>query len=261
MRVDYHVHTIFSDDSECTMEDMVKRALVIGLDEIAFTEHVDYGVKTDLNCSYDEYFPEIRKMQEKYGERIRIKAGIEFGVQLETISAFENDFNKYEFDFVILSNHQIRNKEFWNQEFQKGKTQDEIQQAYYKAILEVVEKYNKYSVLGHLDMIKRYDLFGEYPDEKNFDTIEKILKQVIHDEKGIELNTSCFKYGLKDLTPSKKILELYYELGGRILTLGSDSHERIHLGEEIEEVKPILKEIGFREFCTFDKMLPRYHAL
>ena len=56
MLADYHTHTYYSDDSECPMEDMVKKAVAIGLDEIAFTEHVDYGVKTDLNCGYEAYF-------------------------------------------------------------------------------------------------------------------------------------------------------------------------------------------------------------
>ena len=61
-RADYHVHTYYSDDSECPMEDMINRALQLGLDEIAFTEHVDYGVKTDLNCDYATYFEEIKRL-------------------------------------------------------------------------------------------------------------------------------------------------------------------------------------------------------
>ena len=56
MLADYHTHTYYSDDSECPMEEMVRKAVAIGLDEIAFTEHVDYGVKTDLNCDYEAYF-------------------------------------------------------------------------------------------------------------------------------------------------------------------------------------------------------------
>ena len=47
---DYHVHTQFSDDSETPMEDAVLHAIAVGLGEICFTEHIDYGVKTDLNC-------------------------------------------------------------------------------------------------------------------------------------------------------------------------------------------------------------------
>ena len=261
MLADYHVHTYYSDDSECPMEDMIKKALLLGLNEIAFTEHVDYGVKTDLNCAYDKYFEELSLMQEKYKGKLKIRAGIEFGVQMHTIPFFQKDAEKYPFDFIILSNHQVNNKEFWNYEFQKGKSQDEYQQVYYEAIYEVIQSYQNYSVLGHLDMIKRYDTYSEYPDENILQIVEKILRKIITDSKGIEVNTSCFKYGLKDLTPSRKILELYYQLGGTIITIGSDTHETEHLCDHIQEAKNILKDIGFRQFCTFENMQPIYWDL
>lgn len=256
---DYHVHTSFSDDSDCPMEKMVQKGIELGIEEIAFTEHVDYGVKTDLNCNYEKYFSELHRMQEKYGDRIRIKKGIEFGIQTHTIDQFEQDFAKYDFDFVILSNHQIDNKEFWRQEFQQGRTQDEFNQAYYQAIYDVITKYKNYSVLGHLDMIKRYDKIGIYPDEKILPIVEKILKQVIADGKGIELNTSSFKYKMNDTMPSLGLLQLYRDLGGEIITLGSDAHRTNYLGCYIPEMKEYLRKIGFMSFCTFEKMHPYFH--
>lgn len=261
MLADYHMHTSFSEDSQCPMEDMVQRAIQLGLDEIAFTEHVDYGVTRCTNCDYEKYFAMLQKMQQKYKNRIVIRKGIEFGVQVHTAGRFKEDSEKYDFDFIILSNHQIDNKEFWNYHFQEGKTQEEFQQAYYEAYYRVVKAYKDYSVLGHLDMIKRYDRCGEYPDEKILGIAEKILRTVIADGKGIEVNTSCFKYGLKDLTPSTELLRLYHRLGGKILTIGSDTHETEHLGDHIKEVRQILKGIGFEYFCTFDKMQPIYHRL
>ncbi len=261
MFADYHTHTYYSDDSECPMEDMVTRALEIGLDEIAFTEHVDYGVKTDLNCDYGKYFEELGRMRQKYAGRLTIRAGIEFGVQTHTIRQFQKDFKAWPFDFVILSNHQVDDKEFWTQDFQKGRTQEEFQHAYYDAILQVVRNYKDYSVLGHLDMIKRYDEYGDYPDENILGTVESILRQVIRDRKGIEVNTSCFKYGLKDLTPSRTILKLYKELGGTILTIGSDTHQTTYLGDHIKEVRKELKEMGFAQFCTFEGMKPIFHEI
>ena len=261
MFADYHVHTYYSDDSDCPMEQMVQKAIAIGLDEIAFTEHVDYGVKTDRNCSYEPYFSELAAMQDRYGDRLTIKKGIEFGVQRHTIPQFAADFAQYPFDFVLLSNHQIDDQEFWIYQFQKDKTQDEYQRAYYQAIYDVMRQYKQYSVLSHLDMIKRYDPCGEYPDDKILDIVEAILRQAIADGKGIEINTSCFKYGLPDLTPSRRILKLYHELGGEILTIGSDTHETDHLGDHIPEVKEYLKSIGFVHFCTFDQMQPTFWKL
>ena len=91
--------------------------------------------------------------------------------------------------------------------------------------------------------------------------LEIILKIVIEDGKGIEINTSSHRYGLKDSTPSRDILNLYKELGGKIITIGSDSHKPEHLGAYIDEAKELLKEIGFDSFCTFEKMKPSFHQL
>ena len=79
--------------------------------------------------------------------------------------------------------------------------------------------------------------------------------------KVLEINTSSHRYGLKDSTPSRDILKLYKELGGKIITIGSDSHKSEHLGAYIDEAKELLKEIGFDSFCTLEKMKPIFHQL
>ena len=276
MFADYHVHTAFSDDSEYPMEEVVKKAISIGVEELCFTEHVDYGVKNEhnlkdgeegvrdkriFNCNYDEYLKEFERCKKIYGDKIELKFGIEFGMQEHTIPKFQRDFEKYNFDFVILSCHQVGDEEFYIYRYQKERTQDEYNLGYYEEILKVIKKYKDYSVLGHLDLIKRYDKIGDYPFKKTKDIITEILKQVIKDGKGIEVNTSNFRYKLNDLTPSRDILRLYKDLGGEILTIGSDSHAEAHLGHKIEEIKQDLINIGFTKFCTFEKMKPIYHDL
>ena len=84
---------------------------------------------------------------------------------------------------------------------------------------------------------------------------------VIAEGKGIEINTSSHRYGLQDTMPSTDILKLYRDLGGKILTIGSDSHKPEHLGTYIEESKALLKEMGFQKFCTYEKMKPVFHEL
>ncbi|MDF2588550.1 MAG: histidinol phosphate phosphatase [Anaerocolumna sp.] len=261
MNADYHLHTSFSDDSEYDMEELIKKAINMNLDEICFTEHIDYGVDGDHVIDYDAYFDRIHQLRDKYKSKITIKQGIEFGIQKHTIPRYENDLSKYDFDFVILSNHQVNDQQFWNGEYQENKTQKEINVGYYEAILDVIENFTGYSVLGHLDMVKRYDNFGIYPDELVKDLLISILKRVIQDGKGIEINTSCYRYGLPDLTPSTYILKLYHELGGNIITLGSDTHSEEHLSFKIAEVREVLKNIGFRQFCTYNKMIPTFHDL
>ncbi|MFV0464872.1 MAG: hypothetical protein ACK5ML_02265 [Lachnospiraceae bacterium] len=61
--------------------------------------------------------------------------------------------------------------------------------------------------------------------------------------------------------PSRKILQTYYELGGEIITLGSDAHTTEHLGDHMAYVRKQLKEIGYRNFCTFREREPIYHEL
>ena len=276
MFADYHVHTEFSDDSRYPMEDVIRDAVKMGMDEICITDHVDYGVKVDWDCGqeiqyrkgdplanvdYPRYMEKLRALKEEYQGKITIRTGMEFGVQMHTIPEFEALFARYPFDFIILSIHQVEDKEFWTQDFQRGRTQKEYNERYYQEMLDVVKAYKNYSVLGHMDLIKRYDEAGIYPFENVKPMIEEILKIVIADGKGIELNTSFHRYGLSDSMPSREILKLYRELGGEIITIGSDSHKPEHLGAYIDEGHEILKSLGYKQFCTFENMKPIFHDL
>lgn len=273
---DYHVHTEFSDDSDYPLEDVIQDAIDRNINEICITDHVYYGVKCDWDCGqeiayeggyplvnvdYPRYIAAIKELQHRYKDKIVIKTGLEFGIQTHTIPQFETLFRKFPFDFIILSIHQVEDKEFWTQDFQKGRSQQEYNERYYGEMLNVVKRYKNYSVLGHMDLIARYDENGVYPFEKIKPFVEEILKTVIKDGKGIEFNTSCHRYGLRDTTPSLEILKLYHQLGGKILTIGSDSHKPEHLGMYIKEAKTLLKDIGFQSFCTYEKMDPVFHDL
>ena len=275
MYSDYHLHTEFSDDSEYPIESLIQDAIRLGLEEICFTDHVDYGVKTEFgsptariykgkpvtNVDYPRYFDTIKDLQARYGEQIQIKAGLEFGVQIHTMNAFHKLNSTYPLDFIILSIHQVDDQEFWTQEFQNGKIQAEYNRAYYQALLDVVKHYKAYSVLGHLDLIVRYDKYGIYPFEEVKDMIREILEIVIQDGKGIEVNTSYKRYGLNDMTPSRAILKLYLELGGEIITIGSDTHRAEHLGAYIDEAKAELLKLGFTHHHSFEKMKPIAHPI
>lgn len=275
IKCDYHVHSEFSDDSNTPMASQARRACELGLDEICFTDHVDYGVKFDhddprlagsgreANVNYPEYFPAIEAVREKFRGKLKIRAGLEFGVQTITIKQYEDLYMQYrdKLDFVLLSIHQVNNAEFWTQDFQRGKSQAEYNRGYYEELLRVIQRFHAYSVLAHLDLIVRYDLKGEYPFENVRDIVAEILRTAIRDGKGIELNTSSWRYGLTDTQPSRKILELYRDLGGEILTLGSDAHSTNYLAAHFDEGREILRGLGFRYVCTFEGMMPEFHAL
>ena len=287
MYADYHIHTEFSDDSREPMENQIERAIELGLEEICFTDHVDYGIKKDweegnivwrggdgmsydaskmdplANVNYQEYFGKLLRMKETYKGRIRIRQGLEFGIQSGTIPQYERLWGRYgeQLDFALLSIHQVDNKEFWTQEFQSGKTQKEYNLAYYQEILKVMQQFKHYSVLAHLDLIIRYDKNGVLPFRGVRDIIAEILGTAIEDGKGIEINTSSWHYGLSDTQPSRDILRLYRDLGGRIVTIGSDAHTTRYLGDHIRDAQEILREIGFTEICTFEHMIPVFHKI
>jgi len=210
---------------------------------------------------YPRYAAEIQALREKYRGQIAIRMGLEFGMQVHTIPEYERLFHAYPFDFILLSVHQVENREFWTQDFQRGRTQAEYNLRYYEEILELTRRYHHYSVLGHLDLISRYDRAGAFPFEKIRPIVAEILKTAIADGKGIEVNTSSHRYGLSDLTPSADILRLYRALGGRIITIGSDSHKPEHLGACIRETMAALRDLGYDTFYTFDRMNPIPHPL
>ena len=257
------------------MERQAHQAVRLGLDELCFTDHVDYGVKYDhddpmlqvcpyaSNVNYPEYFPAIDEVRERFADRLTVRAGLEFGVQTITIKQYEDLFMRYRdrLDFVLLSVHQVDNLAFWNQHYQSGKTQAQYNRGYYEELLRVIKNYHAYSVLAHLDLIVRYDMKGVYPFAKVRDIVEEILRTVIDDGKGIELNTSSWRYGLRDTQPSREILALYRELGGEVLTLGSDAHSPDYVGAHMDEGREILRGLGFTRFCTFEGMRPVFHTL
>ena len=278
MLADYHVHTEFSDDSDYDMEEVVLDAIAMGLDEICFTDHVDYNVKLDhgapgdcprhkadgspeRNTDYPAYFSKIAKMQEKYSDQITIRKGLEFGLQMCALKEYQDLFNRYPMDFVIHSNHQVDNIEIHLPEFREGKTQKEYNRIYYEEILRTVNAYKDYSVVGHLDAFNRYDPQGVCPLSDFVDLVYEILKVVIADKKGIELNTSSVRFPIGDLTPCREILKIYRSLGGEIITIGSDSHRKGQLGTDIARSQAILKDLGYEYFCTFEKMQPIFHKL
>ncbi len=92
MLVDYHTHTEFSDDSIYLMEKVIKDAIAMGMKEICFTDHVDYGIKQDwdsgnvieyrngeplANVDYPNYVAKIKELQQIYQNQINIKMGLE----------------------------------------------------------------------------------------------------------------------------------------------------------------------------------------
>ena len=145
-------------------------------------------------------------------------------------------------------------------------SKDEAHRMYFEEILETIKLFPRISVCGHLDFINRYGkAFHNDYKEINFELHKEIIDQIfiklIKKNIGIELNTSGLRYGLKDFHPCRRNLERYKELGGRIITMGSDAHKASDIMKDFDKAREELKEIGFEKFCTFEKRKAIYRDL
>jgi len=267
MFFDYHLHSQFSADSEMTMEELCQTAVQKGLKEIAITDHhdIDYQDNTiEFLIDKEKYLKAIEKMQKKYEGKLIIRKGIEMGLQSHILTECDQ-YLKDDFDFVIASFHTAEKNDLYIGDFLSGYSQWEAYIQYLKTVLKVVKEYDNYNVIGHLDIIRRYGDFEKKPDllenEQAENLIKEILKTIIKKNKGLEVNTSGYRLDGQNPLPSFEILKLYHQLGGEILTLGSDSHKTEDIAQKFDYTISQLRKIGFEKLTTFNKMKAEFHEL
>ncbi|KXZ40195.1 histidinol-phosphatase (PHP family) [Alkalithermobacter thermoalcaliphilus JW-YL-7 = DSM 7308] len=262
MFFDYHVHSNFSSDCKTDMIDTINKAIELNVSEICFTDHIDYDypdVSIDFDIDLEKYFERLKHLSSKYKDNIKIKTGIEIGLQPHIIEKCNESISSFPFDFVICSIHTAEKKDLYNGDLFKGISQQQAYEKYYLDVLNIVKNFDNYSVVGHLDIIKRYGSFQSPLNDSIFeDILIEILKNIIDKGKGIEVNSSGFRYGLNSTSPTVDILKLYKKLGGTIITTGSDAHCVQHLCYKFDYVYELLKEIGFKYVSTFTKMKPNF---
>lgn len=256
-RIDYHMHTYFSTDSEANPRNHIISAISMGLDEICFTEHKDFNYPY---CAFDldvgAYFLELRNLQEEFKNQIIIKIGLEIGLDTDYLDEINSFVEFYPFDYVIGSIHVIHQTEFYDPaDFFVNKTKEQAHKEFFLETLKCVKAFDCFNCLGHLDYICRY---GPYDDksvkhELYQDIIDEILKTLIQKNKGIEVNTSGYNTRGDCGFPDFRQVKRYFDLGGSIITVGTDSHTSNRVGENIENVINEYKKIGFQDVSTFTK--------
>ncbi|MCL1950276.1 MAG: histidinol-phosphatase HisJ family protein [Turicibacter sp.] len=253
---DFHVHTHFSSDAKPSMEETVLQAIHMGLQEICFTDHVEFDPAPPWDEEYLDvavYAREINRLRGVYGDKLAIGMGAEIGYQPHVVSRMNEFAQSADFDFIICSLHSVDKLDFHTKKFMKGKTVAEGFQAYFEAYLKCVKDRPDYDVLGHFDMLKRYASHdGKQVFRDNYDLIKTTFKELIHQGKGIEINTSGYRYKLDHTLPTLDFLKLYKELGGEILTLGSDAHFKDHLADKFDVAAALAKEAGFSHYTRFE---------
>lgn len=253
---DMHIHSQYSMDSTTEMEKIVIQAIKNNMKSICFTDHVDFDSTTqkiDFVFRTSDYFREINRVKYKYKKDIEILAGVEIGIQSHLFERYDKFINNNFFDFVLMSIHSVNGEDIYVDNFTKDKDPVEAIRAYYTDMLTCVRGFSNFDILGHIDYIDRYfSLKEDIPELKEYeDLIVEIFKTLIEKDKGIELNTSGFRKNLGYFHPKLSILEIYKDLGGETITIGSDSHTSDTVGSDFKLAEKMLRDLGFKYIHIF----------
>ena len=231
MIFDTHIHCDFSCDSRLRLEEAcaVAKQKNIG---IIITEHMDLHYPTNpLAFVFDiaEYF--------KSGNAYRneqVLLGIELGLQTTCHQENEAVLKQGNFDMVIGSIHVAKQIDVYMERFYEGFSKQQSYQRYLEDMLACVQQFKNYDTLGHIDYICRY---APYEDTNLELAVHRelwaaIFSQLIADGKALELNTRRLDEPLARAS-LQPLYKLYYDLGGRYVTLGSDAHAQAEVGRRI----------------------------
>lgn len=259
---DFHIHSSVSFDSDTPARDIALAAASAGLREICFTDHWDYlpspNDKHDL-FSLEEYSSAYDGL---CVDELKIRRGIELGLNEWNVPHCQDILSKRAFDFVIGSVHYADGCDPYYKEYWDGKTVQTAYLRYLEKELECVKLHNNFDVLGHLTYVCKSPnnpFHKSLPYGECREIADEIMRVVISKGKGIEINTSGVDRGV-DLIPSMDYVRRFKELGGEIITVGSDSHNAARVGQYCDETVEKLKDI-FGYVCTFEKRKPIFHKL
>lgn len=263
MYYDMHSHSQFTTDSNMTIDGALETVVRRGLSGIAFTEHLDIDYKyheDEYYINYEEYFKTLAEYQKKWAGKLLLIRGIEVGVQPHVIDQTIAQIKDLPYDFILCSTHLIHRRDPYRPGYFDGLTKQEAYEEYLEVILENIRSFPMFDVLAHIDYIVRN---APYPDPALYyrefsDHIDEILKFLIETGHGLEMNTSSYSIVKFD----GEILKRYKELGGEIVTIGSDAHGDGNVGQFFPEHIELIKNSGFDYVAhyldrkpVFDKIL------
>ncbi len=258
--IDYHIHTSISADCEIQMMKMAKAARDAGLKEICFTEHIDLNIVEGPNFTVDfqAYTQTIREVRSAFAD-LTIRMGIEAGLDIDTAPQMKAILESQPLDYIIGSQHVVFGQDPYFEDVWQHYSKADIFKEYLRASIESAEKIDYYDVMGHIGYISKFCPFEDkllrYADYT--DMIDALLKALIQKGKGLEVNTNGL-YMTPCTMPETPIIKRYYDLGGEIVTIGSDAHYEVAVGHAVTDALETLKTIGFRYITVFDRRQPRF---
>ena len=259
---DYHMHSSVSFDGQSDARDMVRAALDRGLKEICFTDHIDHEINVEKEIMVFDFDDYAAAYDDLTAEGIKIRRGVEYGLKPYNQAEMKADLARRHFDFVIGSIHFVDEMDVYLAPFWKGRTKEAAYLQFMEETLKCVQAHEDFDVLGHLTFICkgrgnptkeliRYNDYRELTDE--------ILKTLASRGKGMELNTSGMDR-CGDFLPDAEYFKRFKELGGEIITVGSDSHNVERVGQYTHQACQILGDI-FGYVCTFEDREPIFHKM
>ena len=259
---DYHMHSRVSFDGHDTGLAMAEAALAAGLKEICFTDHLDYdplGQMGKMDFDTASYSAEYDALEIP---GLKIRRGAEFGMDIHNVAQFQKDLQRRPFDFVLGSIHFVDDLDVYFEPYWEGKTVFQAERRYLEATLESVLLHNDFDVLAHLTYIgktKCHPSPRPLPYGEHREIVDEILNVLVQKGKGMEMNTSGMDR-CGGFLPTADIIRRFKELGGEIVTIGSDAHTCSRVGQYTFQVCDILKDI-FGYVCTFEDRKPIFHKL
>ena len=255
--IDIHNHSRFSFDSIASPENMVTTAFERGAIGFGFAEHIyltDKSNYSEINNTMISYLKEIDILKKKFNNMIF--SGVEFNYYKKFDQEYKLISNKYDFDYIINSVHWIDDVDIYK-DFFKDKSIDDGFQMYLTEVLKSLDTIFDYQIVGHVGVLLKIYNNIPYNDFYNrySTSIDKILKKIIEKGKCLEINTATSNGEL--CIPTLEVIERYYNLGGRKVSLGSDAHKNEKVMTNINKVVEEIKKIGFQYLTYYEKKMDR----
>lgn len=259
MYYDMHVHSIYSKDSVLSFSGALQDALDKGLSGLCITDHLDLGFPTEeekYQFDISAYFQSLQKLRQEAPKDFTVLSGIEFGIDEGVLAETEARIQPYSFDFILGSTHLVQGEDPYDQIYFERQSIKDAYSLYLQEISKNIRIYLNFDVLGHFDYLVRY---APYPDRamryaEYADQLDDIFRWLIAHGKGLEINTST--YQKVPLDPNA--LLRYRELGGEIITLGSDAHTPNTVGRIFTQHLAVLQDCGFRYVAHYRERKPYF---
>ena len=125
--------------------------------------------------------------------------------------------------------------------------------------MKMLAEWGKFDTYAHLTYPLRY-IVGEHHIDIDMaryqKDIDEIFSLLIEKDKPLEINTSGLRQPIGRTLPDESYVRRFKELGGKHVTVGSDSHFVEHMGAGIEQGMQLAKNCGFDSVLIFRQRQP-----